>query len=42
MSIYKGHIEVIFDVVHSFFDDKITHKLHITVEKEKIISSNLA
>lgn len=29
---------MIFDVVYSFFDDKITHKLQIAVEKEKIIS----
>ena len=34
--VYKDHVEVIFNVVFSFVDDKITHDLHITVEREKI------
>ena len=28
--VYKDHVEVIFNVVFSFVDDKITHDLHIT------------
>ena len=34
--IYKDYIDVIFNVVFSFVDDKITHDLHITIEREKI------
>ena len=35
--IYKDYIDVIFNVVFSFVDDKITHDLHITIEREKIV-----
>ena len=34
--VYRDHIEVIFNVVFSFVDDKITHDLHITTSREKI------
>lgn len=34
--IYKDYIDIIFNVVFSFVDDKITHDLHITIEREKI------
>ena len=35
--IYKDYIEVIFNVVFSFVDEGITHDLHITIEREKIV-----
>ena len=35
--VYRDHIELIFNVVFSFVDDKITHDLHITIEREKIV-----
>ena len=34
--VYKDHVEVIFNVVFSFVDDKMTHDLHITTSREKI------
>lgn len=34
--VYKDHIEVIFNVVFSFVDNKITYDLHITTSREKI------
>ena len=34
--IYKDYIEVIFNVVFSFVDDKITYDIHTTIEREKI------
>ena len=34
--IYKDYIEVIFNVVFSFVDDKITYDIHITIEREEI------
>lgn len=35
--VYKDHVEVIFNVVFSFVDDKITHDLHITTYRNEII-----
>ena len=34
--IYKGYIEVIFNVVFSFINEEITHDLHIVKEREKL------
>lgn len=34
--VYRDHVEVIFNVVFSFVDDKITYDLHITTSREKI------
>ena len=35
--VYKDHVEVIFNVVFSFVDDKITYDLHITTYRNEII-----
>ncbi|MEG1142152.1 MAG: hypothetical protein RSE41_06885 [Clostridia bacterium] len=29
--VYRDHVEVIFNVVFSFVDNKITHDLHIAI-----------
>ena len=34
--VYRDHVEVIFNVVFSFVDNKITYDLHITTSREKI------
>ena len=34
--VYRDHVEVIFNVVFSFVDNKINHNLYITIEREHI------
>ena len=34
--VYKDHVEVIFNVVFSFVDNKISHNLHINTSREQV------
>lgn len=33
--VYRDHIEVVFNVVFSFFDNEISHNIHITTKRKK-------
>ncbi|MEX6587138.1 hypothetical protein [Paraclostridium bifermentans] len=35
--VYQDHVEVIFNVVFSFFDNEINHNLHINIDRKNIL-----